>query len=294
MTLSNSAQYISGRTVQEQMNSLIDYVDQRAADVALDAIASDVAQVHQDMLDADADASAAAASAAAAAGTLANAVKKAGEASQSIAGDITVAGDLSAGGDASVTGDAGVQGQLSVLGGCDLRAPVKIPVTPTNNDDAASKKYVDDSLDNYAPMIRTTGSQVAAGNKHMNTVTYIGSAASSGDAGYSLIADLGPIGSACFAFIAVSRGGALMGAVSVDSSGIPTYSGAGISGSTTFGIALKDGNMYIAMKRTGASGQSYTINIYGVTKGTSHYTIQPYDGNAPVETVDSYTEACKI
>ena len=55
MTLSNPAQYISGRTVQEQMNSLIDYVDQRAADVALDAIASDVAQVHQDMLDADAD-----------------------------------------------------------------------------------------------------------------------------------------------------------------------------------------------------------------------------------------------
>ena len=64
MTLSNPAQYISGRTVQEQMNTLIDYVDQRAADVALDAIASDVAQVHQDMLDADADASAAAASAA--------------------------------------------------------------------------------------------------------------------------------------------------------------------------------------------------------------------------------------
>ena len=157
MTLSNPAQYISGRTVQEQMNSLIDYVDQRAADVALDAIASDVAQVHQDMLDADADAAAAAASAAAAAGTLANAVKKTGESSQSIAGDIAVAGDLSAG------GDAGVQGQLSVLGGCDLRAPVKIPVTPTNNDDAASKKYVDDSLAGYAPMVRTTGNQSKSG-----------------------------------------------------------------------------------------------------------------------------------
>ena len=173
MTLSNPAQYISGRTVQEQMNSLIDYVDQRAADVALDAIASDVAQVHQDMLDADADAAAAAASAAAAAGTLANAVKKTGESSQSIAGDIAVGGDLSAGGDLSVTGDAGVQGQLSVLGGCDLRAPVKIPVTPTNNDDAASKKYVDDSLDNYAPMVRTTGNQLnIAGDKgFLNSLT---------------------------------------------------------------------------------------------------------------------------
>ena len=126
------------------MNEVIGYVDVRSAEVAVDAIASDVAQVHQDMLDADADATAAAASAAAAAGTLANAVKKTGEASQSIAGDIAVAGDLSAGGDLAVTGDAGVQGNLSVLGGCDLRAPVTVP-TPTNNTDAATKKYVDDA-----------------------------------------------------------------------------------------------------------------------------------------------------
>ena len=124
MTLSNPAQYISGRTVQEQMNSLIDYVDQRAADVALDAIASDVAQVHQDMLDADADATAAAASAAAAAGTLANAVKKTGESSQSIAGDIAVAGTLSGG----------------VVTGTQVTVPA-----PVNNTDAATKKYVDDA-----------------------------------------------------------------------------------------------------------------------------------------------------
>ena len=159
MTLSNPAQYISGRTVQEQMNSLIDYVDQRAADVALDAIAADVAQVHQDMLDADADAAAAAASAAAAAGTLANAVKKTGEASQSIAGDITVAGDLSAGGALSVTGAA------TLSGGATVPAPV-------NNTDAATKKYVDDQdalkisitdVNTYA--IGLTGNQVAAGNK---------------------------------------------------------------------------------------------------------------------------------
>ena len=157
--MTQPAQYISGRTVQEQMDQLIGYVDTRAAEVATDAIASDVAQVHQDMLDADADASAAAASAAAAAGTLANAVKKTGEASQSIAGDIAVSGGL------SVSGNAGVQGQLSVLGGCDLRAPVKIPVTPTNNDDAASKKYVDDSLNNYATMVRTVNNQTIANNK---------------------------------------------------------------------------------------------------------------------------------
>ena len=117
--MTDPSQYFKGRTVQEQMNEVIGYVDTRAAEVATTAIASDVAQVHQDMLDADADASAAAASAAAAAGTLANAVKKTGEASQSIAGDIAVAGDLTGG-------------------------TVTVP-TPVNNTDAANKKYVDDA-----------------------------------------------------------------------------------------------------------------------------------------------------
>ena len=117
--MTDPSQYFKGRTVQEQMNEVIGYVDVRSAEVATDAIAADVAQVHQDMLDADADATAAAASAAAAAGTLANAVKKTGEASQSIAGDIAVAGDLTGG-------------------------TVTVP-TPVNNTDAASKKYVDDA-----------------------------------------------------------------------------------------------------------------------------------------------------
>ena len=108
------------------MNELISYVDTRAAEVATDAIASDVAQVHQDMLDADADAQAAAASAAAAAGTLANAVKKTGEASQSIAGNIAISGDLTVGGTAGFTG------------------AVTVPA-PANNTDAATKKYVDDA-----------------------------------------------------------------------------------------------------------------------------------------------------
>ena len=167
--MTEPSQYFKGRTVQEQMNEVIGYVDTRAAEVATAAIASDVAQVHQDKLDADADAQAAAASATAAAGTLVNAVKKTGEASQSIAGDIAVAGDLSAGGDLAVTGDAGVQGQLSVLGGCDLRAPVTVP-TPSNNTDATTKKYVDDAdalklnitdVNNYA--IGLTGNQTKAG-----------------------------------------------------------------------------------------------------------------------------------
>ena len=130
--MTDPSQYFKGRTVQEQMNEVIGYVDVRSAEVATDAIASDVAQVHQDMLDADADATAAAASAAAAAGTLANAVKKTGEASQSIDGDIDLNDDL------NVDGDATVGGTLSVTGA------VTVP-TPLNNTDAANKKYVDDA-----------------------------------------------------------------------------------------------------------------------------------------------------
>lgn len=142
------------------MDEVIGYVDVRSAEVATAAIASDVAQVHQDMLDADADASAAAASAAAAAGTLANAVKKTGEASQSIAGDIAVAGTLSGG----------------VVTGTQVTVPA-----PVNNTDAATKKYVDDqdalkvsitNINSYA--VGLTGNQDKTG--YLKFVTgYFGS-----------------------------------------------------------------------------------------------------------------------
>ena len=199
MTLSNPAQYISGRTVQEQMNSLIDYVDQRAAEVATDAIASDVAQVHSDAADAHTDALAAAASASAAAGTLANAVKKTGEASQSIAGDIAVAGALSGGSVSSsgnvdgasigsgatpvVCGDLTANGNVSLddttlqgnLASADPSALINLSgagsvlvPTPTSNNEAANKKYVDDALDNYATMVRTVNAQTIGGNKTFN------------------------------------------------------------------------------------------------------------------------------
>lgn len=136
------------------MNEVIGYVDTRAAEVATTAIASDVAQVHQDMLDADADAQAAAASAAAAAGTLANAVKKTGETSQSIAGDIAVAGDLSGG-------------------------TVTVP-TPVNNTDAASKKYVDDAdalkmnitdINSYAVGMTGNQTNIAGQKEYIGTLT---------------------------------------------------------------------------------------------------------------------------
>lgn len=163
--MTEPSQYFKGRTVQEQMNEVIGYVDTRAAEVATTAIASDVAQVHQDMLDADADASAAAASAAAAAGTLANAVKKTGEASQSIAGDIAVAGDLSAGGDLTVTGSAGVQGNLSIIGNTDLRGTTEVADTTTGVSDkkAVNGNRLQADLAAYSDMIRIAGDQVRSG-----------------------------------------------------------------------------------------------------------------------------------
>ena len=156
--MTEPSQYFKGRTVQEQMDEVIGYVDQRSAEVAVNAIASDVAQVHQDMLDADADASAAAASAAAAAGTLANAVKKTGEASQSIEGDILL-----------TTGDLGVAGDLGVTGNLGVTGSATVP-TPVNNTDAANKQYVDDALDNYATMVRTANAQTVAGVKTFTSV----------------------------------------------------------------------------------------------------------------------------
>lgn len=198
MTLSNPAQYISGRTVQEQMNSLIDYVDQRAADVALDAIASDVAQVHQDMLDADADASAAAASAAAAAGTLANAVKKTGESSQSIAGDVNVVGAFSAGatnlnGATAINANASVVGDLSVSGDTTLSGVTTVLTQTTGvfSNQAASSLKLKNELDNYAPMVRTSGNQTISGGKTFNNspvfmARVLKQSAASGDQGYVL------------------------------------------------------------------------------------------------------------
>ena len=164
--MTEPSQYFKGRTVQEQMDEVIGYVDTRAAEVATAAIASDVAQVHQDMLDADADAQAAAASAAAAAGTLANAVKKTGEASQSIAGNIEVSGTLKSAGTLYAIGDASVGGNLGVGGTASLTDVVVSGIatvpTPTGNNYAANKKYVDD-LD--AQDVKLTGAQTVAGVK---------------------------------------------------------------------------------------------------------------------------------
>lgn len=308
MTLSNPAQYISGRTVQEQMNSLIDYVDQRAAEVATDAIASDVAQVHSDAADAHTDALAAAASAAAAAGTLANAVKKTGEASQSIAGDIAVAGALSGGsvsssgnvdgasigssttpvtaGDLTAYGsvsldDTTLQGNLSVADPSALinlsgAGSVLVPA-PTSNTEAATKKYADDALDNYAPMIRSTGNQTKSGTLTLNSPPIVFSPKTAGFAntsGYFKIAKfvtnpryyaVGLIATRGATTAIATLSGALNAGVWTASS--TTLSTGDTPGRLKIGVCTIDGENYLIAHIT--SSTSLNIMLLGSSSGTT-------------------------
>lgn len=134
---------------------------------------------------ADAEAAAAAAATAAANAVLANTVKKTGEASQSIAGNVGITGTLDAAAIGSgttpiVCGDLTAYGNVSLddtvlqgnLSGADSSALINLSgvgsvlvPAPTSNNEAATKKYVDDALDNYAPMMRTTGNQTVGGLK---------------------------------------------------------------------------------------------------------------------------------
>ena len=142
---------------------------------------------------ADAEAAAAAAATAAANAVLANTVKKTGEASQSIAGDVAVTGSLDAasigsGSTPVVCGNLTAFGSVSLddttlqgnLSGADSSALINLSgvgsvlvPAPTSNSEAATKKYVDDQdalkisitdVNTYA--VGLTGNQNVAGLKN--------------------------------------------------------------------------------------------------------------------------------
>lgn len=100
-----------------------------------------------------------------------NAVKKTGESSQSIAGDISVSGAISAGGNATVGGNLGVTGQSVLSGNVSMPGGCSLGGNPTAPDVAAgvygtfiaNANKVKNELDAYAPMVRTTGNQTKAG-----------------------------------------------------------------------------------------------------------------------------------
>ena len=157
--MTDPSQYFKGRTVQEQMNEVIGYVDVRAEEVA-DAKAQAVLQPAEDAKDAaiqakdDAQAAQAAAEQAVidAAAVLINAVKKTGESSQSIAGDIAISG------------------ALTVIGLIAAQAGVNVPLeaTGTYSTKAANSNKVRNEINNLAVML--TGSQTKSGMLTMTSV----------------------------------------------------------------------------------------------------------------------------
>lgn len=168
-------------------------------DIRGPTVAREMAQLKEFVLEkfngaiADAEAAAAAAATAAANAVLANTVKKTGEASQVVAGNLGVTGTLDAAaigtgstpiacGDLTAYGnvsldDTTLQGNLAVADPSALinlsgAGSVLVPA-PTSDSDAATKKYVDDAdalklnitdINNYA--VGLTGNQEpVAGNK---------------------------------------------------------------------------------------------------------------------------------
>ena len=295
--MTDPSQYFRGRTVQEQMNEVIGYVDVRSAEVATDAIASDVAQVHSDAADAHADALAAAASAAAAAGTLTNAVKKTGEASQSIDGDIDLNDDL------NVDGDATVGGALSVTGA------VTVP-TPVNNTDAANKKYVDDAdalkisisdINSYA--VGLTGNQgPIAGIKTFSSklVAALGGTHQrlSNTGQYLKFAVIETVAETNYAVpvIIIERGIATIGEITFAITGGAvnslTYTGITFWGNTNrlyVGAAINDGAIELYCHGD-AVNRSFIVNILGASSSSGYpQNIIPKNEIATTVPVD-YTE----
>lgn len=136
--MTNPAEYITGRTVQEQMNELISYVDTRAAEVATSAIASDVADVQQAKTDAEAARDAAILAKDTAVATVSDCVKMTPSGVQTITGY-----------------------------GLTVSQGVTVPTeaTGTFSTKAANSTKVKNELDAYSPMVRTTGNQTVAGVK---------------------------------------------------------------------------------------------------------------------------------
>ena len=301
--MTEPSQYFKGRTVQEQMDEVIGYVDTRAAEVATAAIASDVAQVHQDMLNADADAQAAAASAAAAAGTLANAVKKVGEASQSIDGDIDLNDDLNVDGDATVRGALAVAGTASLV---DVAVSNKIEVpTPSTNADAATKKYVDDAdalkiniadINQYA--VGLTGNQAnIAGKKSFNDLMlnphqvrivndYYGwfkftAAASNTYNGSAIVKNRN--GLSIFDFKIDVDGDSKVSSVTIVNSYITSNTNVDYIGAYT-----KDGNVYVVLHANGTN-RYYAPLLIGLYYGTGIIRSVNFE-DAPVTIEADYQE----
>ena len=202
--------------------------------------------------------------------------------------------------------DGSSYGQLALCTNAEGNRYVTIPTRGYN----AGSAYTDDvatigTLDAYTPMVRTTGTQTVLGMKRLWTVTYQGGiTASSADAGtYTVLTDLGiKIGTSGVhvGLSIMGRTGGYDGFISItsDENGITgvTAVGTNVGGtSTTIGVCYDtDGELYLVARRLTSAGQSYIVQIKGITHGTSVTYPVPFE-TAPILTnITNYTEAVRI
>lgn len=181
--MTEPSQYFKGRTVQEQMDEVIGYVDKRAEEVA----AAKAGAVLQPAEQAKTAAQAAAEAAEAAKDTTLAALPAM---QQDISGlkaeDVALDGRLDTV-ELKVTTAEGnivtIQGQIVALqnmqGDCVKKAgatqtvtsQIMVPTTATGVRDTqiANGTRIQNDLDNYTPMVRTTGNQVISGIKQFAT-----------------------------------------------------------------------------------------------------------------------------
>lgn len=172
--------------------------------------------------------------------------------------------------------DANLQGQINAL--------------PTFSD-------VSDALDNYGPMVRTTGNQNIGGIKSGNFYTFTGTITSStaDPDEYTSLCNLGASGTAiAIGLTVVTRTNVCIGGIIVNTSGAPTFTGSniGVSRNITIGIGLVNNEMHLVMRRTSTAGQNISLTIFGIVKGTMR--IDPPAGGIGTVTCSSYTEATTI
>ena len=190
--MTEPSQYFRGRTVQEQMDEVISYVDKRAEEVA----AAEAGAVLQPAEQAKTAAQAAAEAAEAAKDTTLAALP---EIRQDISGlktedtaldgrldtvelkvttaegnIVTIQGQIVAlqtadGENVKLTGDQSIKGTKTFI----TNPVVPTVATGTFDDKAANGTKVMNELDNYAPMVRTTGDQTLVGVKKFGTNPFL-------------------------------------------------------------------------------------------------------------------------
>lgn len=172
--MTEQAQYISGRTVQEQMDNLIKYVDDRSKTVAEEEAQRVLVPAENAKVAAEAAADRAVSSVGqfeSRLGGVEDGVAGNRSSIQTIDGEITdIYNDLT-----NVVRKVGEAGQV-VMNGLDLRGNNSVPDTVIGQDDSkpVNGKRVIEELNAYEPMLRTTGDQLKVGRLDISIASQYG------------------------------------------------------------------------------------------------------------------------